>query len=131
MIKIKKGIVDLILKEGRDYAPFESCGYFAGKEGVVAKRYALRNIDESSDHYSMDPAEQFAVIKQVRAEGLDIIAVYHTHPETPPWPSEEDIRLAYDPSIIYVIASLMNDECKIKSFSIKEGVVEKIKQEIV
>lgn len=50
-------------------------------------------------------------------------AVYHSHPATPARPSAEDIRLANDPSISYVIVSLAGPEADVKSFLIHNGQV--------
>ena len=82
-------------------------------------------------HFSMDPTEQFAAVKECRNQGLKIRAVYHSHPETPARPSDEDIKLAHDPSLSYVIVSLAGADPSIKSFIIKEGVVEPEPLEIV
>ncbi len=72
----------------------------------------MTNADQSSEHYSFDPEEQFKVLREAQDLGLDLIAVYHTHPATPPRMSVEDIRLAYDTSIFYVIYSLQTDSLK-------------------
>ena len=91
---------------------------------VVAKAYALTNIDHSPDHFSFDPAEQFKTVKDARSKGLEILTNFHSHPSTPARPSDEDIRLAYDPNISYVIISLANSKPDVKSFKIKDGKVE-------
>ena len=44
----------------------------------------------------MDPKEQLKAIKDMRANGLTPLGNWHSHPETPARPSQEDIRLAYD-----------------------------------
>ena len=75
----------------------------------------------SSEHFSLDPKEQFSIIRQARNEGSEIIGVCHTHPASPARPSAEDIRLAYDPNIIYVIASFYNETRDIKAFRIAGG----------
>ena len=85
----------------------------------------MTNIDHSPEHFSFDPAEQFKVLREARKEGLEIIANYHSHPATPARPSVEDIRLAFDPQISYVIVSLSSDIPVVKSFLIRNGVVEK------
>lgn len=103
--------------------PFEACGYLAMKDGIVVKCYELYNVDQSPEHYGMDPKEQFATVKAIREEGLQVAAVYHSHPETPARPSEEDIRLAYDPNISHVIVSLAEGDPYAKSFLIKKGEV--------
>lgn len=123
MIEINKKIVDAIFEQGKEELPIEACGYLAGKDGVAVKRYPLTNIDNSSEHFTLDPKEQFDTYKAAKKEGLNLIAVYHTHPETPARPSEEDIKLAFDPNISYVIASISHND--IKSFKIKAGEVTK------
>ena len=124
MLRIKQDIIDRIVAHGRTEAPFEACGYLAEKDGIIIQHFELTNIDKSPVHFSMDPTEQFAVVKECRNQGLKICAVYHTHPETPARPSKEDIKLAYDPSVSYVIVSLAEADPNIKSFNIQKGIVE-------
>ncbi len=122
-MKISKEIVETIFAQGQREAPNEACGYLAGTDGTVVKAIALTNTDHSPEHFSLDPREQFAAVRQVRAEGLMLVGVYHTHPATPARPSAEDIRLAYDPSTVYVIASLQQAGRDIRAFRIRQGVV--------
>ena len=124
MLKIKQNIIDKIVAHGRSEAPLEACGYLAERDGEVCKHFELTNIDKSPEHFSMDPAEQFAAARECRNQGLKIRAVYHSHPETPARPSLEDIKLAYDPSLSYVIVSLAEADPSIKSFIIQKGTVE-------
>ena len=131
MLRIKQEIVDKIVAQGRSEAPLEACGYLAEKDGVVCQHFELTNIDKSPVHFSMDPAEQFAAVKECRNQGLKIRAVYHSHPETPARPSDEDIKLAYDPSLSYVIVSLTDADPSIKSFIIQKGVVKPEQLKIV
>jgi len=131
MITIKKSTVEAIYKQGDKEAPLEACGYLAGQDEELIKRYPMYNVDQSSDHFTLDPAEQFKVIKEARNEGLEVNAVYHTHPETPARPSEEDIRLAFDPNIIYIIASLVGEEHTIKAFRIKDKEVTVLEMEVI
>ena len=122
-MKISREIVAQIFAQGRRETPNEACGYLAGKDGRVVKALALTNVDHSPEHFSLDPKEQFAAVRQLRAEGLALLGVYHTHPATPARPSAEDIRLAYDPSTVYVIASLQPGGQDIRAFRIRQGEV--------
>ena len=130
MLKINQEIIDKMVAHGRAEAPLEACGYLAEKDGVISKHFELTNIDKSPVHFSMDPAEQFAAAKECRKQDLKIRAVYHSHPETPARPSDEDIKLAYDPSLSYVIVSLVGSEPSIKSFIIQKDYVEPEELEI-
>lgn len=122
-MKIKKEIHQKIIAHAKAGTPIEVCGYLASKDGVISKHYELTNIDQSEDHFSFDPKEQFETVKDARNNGFDLSAVYHSHPVTPARPSQEDIRLAYDPNISYVIVSLADGGEDVKSFKIKDGEV--------
>ena len=131
MLRIKLEIIDNIVEHGRQEAPLEACGYLAEENGLVCKHIEMKNVDQSPIHYSMDPAQQFAAVKNCRKEGLTIRAVYHSHPETPARPSSEDIKLAYDPSLSYVIVSLAEPVPTTKSFIIKKGEMQQEPLEII
>jgi len=131
MLKITRQVYDNIIAHSRQEAPLEACGYLAEKNNSVCMHYELNNADQSPEHYSMDPAEQFATVKECRSQGLAIRAVYHSHPETPARPSAEDIKLAYDPSLSYVIVSLAESVPTVKSFIIKKGEVQQEPLEII
>lgn len=123
-MKITTSVLKSITEHGRRELPLEACGYLAQKNGIVTKHYEMRNQDHRGDHFTMDPREQFAAVKDMRESGLKLAAVYHSHPETPARPSEEDIRLAYDPEISYVIISLADQgKTVVKSFKIRKGKV--------
>jgi proteasome lid subunit RPN8/RPN11 len=132
MIRIPQNIIDGIIAQALKELPNEACGLLVGAENEVAKQYPLTNVDHSPEHFSFDPKEQFGVLRESRAQGLQIIANYHSHPESPARPSEEDIRLAFDPDIIYLILSLQEKESPaLKAFSIKGGQVESVDIEII
>jgi proteasome lid subunit RPN8/RPN11 len=115
-----KVAADLVAHALRD-APVEACGYLAERDGIVIEAIPLKNSDASPEHFALDPAEQFASLRRMRAEGLTLKGAYHSHPVTPARPSSEDIRLSQDPDLSYVIVSLAADEPDIKSFHIRGG----------
>lgn len=123
VLHLKKSDYDKILAHCVAGLPNESCGLLAGKvEGeikAVEKVYLLTNIDASNEHFSMDPKEQLAAVKDARANGLQLLGNFHSHPESPSRPSEEDKRLAYDSSAEYLILSLQEkDNPVLKAFGI-------------
>lgn len=135
MIQIKETVIQKIIEHAKKDTPVEACGYLAGREGEILKQYPMNNIDKSNEHFSMDPKEQFEVVKKARNEGLDILAVYHSHPDTPARPSAEDIKLAFDPNILYVIVSLASGKPQgipdIRVFRIHEGVIDTEKLKVI
>lgn len=124
MLRIYKRVLDEILVHARRDLPFEACGCLAGKDGTVTVHYEMTNTDASTEHFSFDVKEQFRVLKNACSKGLKIMATYHSHPATPARPSDEDIKLANDPDVSYVIVSLMDGNEQIKSFRIRNGSAE-------
>lgn len=114
MLYLKKEDYGKILAHCKEGLPNEACGLIGGTiEGdkrSIQKVYLLTNIDQSNEHFSMDPKEQLAAVKDMRANGLKLLGNFHSHPESPSRPSEEDKRLAYDSKVNYLILSLMDLE---------------------
>ena len=134
MITMSKNDYEIILKHARENLLEEACGLIAGtKDGndkSIKKVYCLTNIDHSNEHFSLDPKEQLAAVKDMRANGLVPLGNWHSHPESPSRPSEEYKRLAYDSTASYMILSLMDNENPVlNSFHI-EGT-ESEKEELV
>ncbi|MCD7936359.1 MAG: M67 family metallopeptidase [Tannerellaceae bacterium] len=130
-MKIKRDIVDQIIAQAKAELPAEACGYLLGKKGIITYNYPMTNIDHSPEHFSFSPEEQFAAVRYARQENLDILANWHSHPVSPARPSREDIRLAYDPEILYLILSLETAEPVLNAFHIQESEVTKIELEIL
>ena len=67
MIKLSKSDYEKILHHAESELPNEACGLIGGvKEGsdkIIKKVYLLTNIDHSNEHFSLDPKEQLAAIK--------------------------------------------------------------------
>lgn len=125
MLYLKKEDYEKMLKHCREGLPNEACGLIGGVvEGdkrTIKKIYLLTNIDQSNEHFSMDPKEQLEAVKDMRANGLTLLGNFHSHPESPSRPSEEDKRLAYDSKVNYLILSLMdNDNPVLNAFWIDE-----------
>jgi proteasome lid subunit RPN8/RPN11 len=124
-----------ILAWARAALPNEACGLLAGTSAdgaaCVKKMYLLKNVDESPEHFSMLPDEQFAAVKDMRARGIKLIGNFHSHPGTPARPSEEDKRLAFDPDLLYFILSLAEPVPVLKAFKIVDTSASEIPINIV
>nr|WP_304003993.1 M67 family metallopeptidase [Ruminococcus bromii] len=130
MIKLTKSDFKKILAHAVKELPDEACGLIAGTvEGgdkKIKKVYLLTNIDHSNEHFSLDPREQLEAIKDMRKNGFVPLGNWHSHPESPSRPSEEDKRLAFDSKASYMILSLMDRENPVlNSFKITGDTAEK------
>jgi proteasome lid subunit RPN8/RPN11 len=124
MLLLPKNIHDELIMHAQQGFPLEVCGILGGVGESVSAVFRMTNVDASNEHFMMEPKEQFAVVKALRANGLSMLAIYHSHPETPARPSEEDIHLAHTPGVSHVIISLADSgQPSVKSFKIDNGIV--------
>lgn len=125
-ISISMEIIRAITERANNELPNESCGLIAGSEEgdvrTVEKVYMLTNLDHSSEHFSLSPQEQLRAVKDIRANGLKLLGNWHSHPASPSRPSAEDIRLAFDKNMSYLILSLIDKNNPVlNSFHIENG----------
>lgn len=120
---IPQQIIEELVAQARADAPEESCGYLLGTDDTVTENLRMENIDHSAEHFSFAPKDQFAALRHARGKGLKILANWHSHPASPSRPSQEDLRLAVDPTIRYAILSLQGETPVLNSFRIRGGKV--------
>ncbi len=137
-ITIKKEDFEKIYQHALKERPNEACGLIAGtdrEDGVreIKKVYLLTNIDHTNEHFSIDPKEQLAAIKDMRANALQPLGNWHSHPESPSRPSEEDKRLANDSKASYLIISLAEEQPVLNAFHVETVDGEKVvrKEELI
>ena len=131
-LQIPNNIFEQMLRQAKAQAPIEACGILAGKDGAIEKLYKMTNANKSSDRFMMEPEEQFKVVKDIRAAGLDMLAIYHSHPQTPARLSAEDVRLALTPGVVYLILSLQQcDEPILKGFVVEDNKAVEVSIEII
>jgi len=130
IIYLTENILGEIRKQANEELPDEACGYIIGEGSRACALYKMINADHSPRHFSFNPVEQFEALKVAREMRKELIAVYHSHPVTPPRMSEEDIRMANDTKVVYLIYSVEANE--IKGFTVnREKLVREIPVEAV
>jgi [CysO sulfur-carrier protein]-S-L-cysteine hydrolase len=119
--------INRILSHGRSAYPDEACGIIAGEGNTAALFYAAANAESSPVSYLIDSQEQFRIMKEIRDKGMRMVAIYHSHPYSPPYPSPTDVKLAFYPDAAYIIVSLLDrDNPEVKAFEIAGGRVREI-----
>ena len=110
-LKISEELLEGIREHGKKAYPNECCGVLLGRmedsrKSVVELR-AMENTREDSprNRYLISSRELLEAEKAARARGLDIVGVYHSHPDHPARPSEFDREHAF-PWYSYIIVSV-------------------------
>jgi proteasome lid subunit RPN8/RPN11 len=124
-LEIPENLLNKIIEHARQEYPLESCGILAGKNGKIIKFYPMVNTNKSSFCYLMEPEEQLRVFEEIEKEGLELSAIYHSHPHTAAFPSQRDVDYAFYTDSLVLIVSLMEKVPLVEAFQIEEGKIEK------
>jgi proteasome lid subunit RPN8/RPN11 len=128
--------INAIITHAREAAPQECCGLIGGlHEGRAQTIYRAKNVAaDPLVTYEAAAEDLFAAQRAMRERGEQLLAIYHSHPRAHnPEPSPTDVRLAYYPSAVYLIAGLGNNEPCLRAFRIDErtGSWEPIGYEVI
>ena len=126
MISISKKIYDSMVEHARKGFPNEACGILGGSEKspAVTDFFPMKNMDEATVSYFMDPKEQLLVFKKMRQAGTEMRGIFHSHVASEAYPSQKDVRLAFYPEVSYLIVSLSDMKKPVlRSFRIQDEKV--------
>jgi proteasome lid subunit RPN8/RPN11 len=110
-----------IVAHARREAPRECCGLLIGRAGVVSHAVEMRNTAASRTRYRLDPREHIDVRRVLRAfrPPLDIVGVYHSHPDGSAEPSATDLAEALYAEWTYVIVGLAGNKTRLAAFHLQ------------
>jgi [CysO sulfur-carrier protein]-S-L-cysteine hydrolase len=141
VIELPRDHYEEIVSQAREELPNEACGLVAGRNGYALKVIRMRNADRSALTYRFDPAEQLRVMDRLDEEGLDIVAIYHSHTHTEAFLSPTDRARAHwrdpesgemvplFPGVHYLLVSLMDEEAPVlRGFRFEGG--EPVEEEV-
>jgi proteasome lid subunit RPN8/RPN11 len=106
-LALPRTLVNRILAQAQQQPETETCGLLGARNGVAAHYYPVRNIAaDPSMRFEMDPQQQIAVMKILRENDEQLLAIVHSHPHSPPAPSAADMEEYGYPDAYYLIVSL-------------------------
>ena len=105
--------------------PLEACGLLAGKNERVEMVIGVPNAERSPVRFQMEPRAQWRAFQRMEAAGLDLVGIYHSHPNGPDRPSETDIAEAMYP-VAQIILYRVEGRWRAHGFQIEGGKVTEI-----
>jgi len=115
-----------LIKLAKVALPNECCAFLLGEQnslGRVATILPLRNIDESPVSFSIDPGELLNAYNLAGSKGMEVTAIFHSHP-TKALPSSTDIKYMEINPVIWLIYSTTENE--FKAFLYEDEVIREI-----
>jgi proteasome lid subunit RPN8/RPN11 len=115
-----------MVQQARAELPNECCGVLAGRlvpdsqggppQGEIMACFPLVNAAASPCAYESDPRSMFAAVRSMRERGLEILAVYHSHPSAAPLPSRTDLARNFSPEVVNLIIGLSSRDPEIRGW---------------
>jgi proteasome lid subunit RPN8/RPN11 len=111
-------------------APLEACGLLAGLNRRVELRIGVSNADQSPVRFHMEPLQQWRAFQRIESSGLELLSIYHSHPNGPDRPSPTDIAEAMYP-VVQIIWYRNEGKWRARGFRIEAGEVREVALEVV
>lgn len=111
-MKISDELLEQIRCHGEEAYPNECCGVMLGQhsnaDNTVRALYRTENVHEEDRNrrYLITPDDYRDAQQEARSKSLEVVGVYHSHPDHPARPSETDLEQATFPGFSYVIVSV-------------------------
>jgi proteasome lid subunit RPN8/RPN11 len=130
---IPRTLLEGLIAQALTERPLECCGLLAGvKEeaktgdkstesvGRVMRRYPLVNAAASPREFLSDDRSMLDADRDMRARGLDLLAVYHSHPTSPAVPSRTDLARHWYADVVCLIVSLAVTPPEVRAWRLTE-----------
>lgn len=93
----------------REDYPREACGVLIGRqtetEVAIADVVCARNLntERARDRFELDPRDLLRASERALSLGLEVVGIWHTHPDHPARPSETDRAQAWEAWIYLIV----------------------------
>jgi proteasome lid subunit RPN8/RPN11 len=107
-VKLSSQLLHQIHQHLESGYPNEACGVMLGKNGVITEIATADNqrMDSARNRYLIDPLMYLKLEKDADKHGLDVLGIYHSHPDVAARPSQFDLDHAW-PNFSYLIVSVV------------------------
>ncbi len=114
MLTIPKEIQEQIEAHGVAAYPYEGCGLLLGTavsdHNIVTAIYPTQNVwpveEEKRVRFRIDEEEWVQAELAAMRQGVDVIGVFHSHPDSPPVASPRDLAWAAFAGYSYLITEI-------------------------
>ncbi len=116
-----------VVAHARACLPAEACGLLVGRllaDGTceVVRGESARNatLEPAEDRYEVHPEDFLAIDRAARADGLAVVGVWHSHPDSAARPSRTDIERAWPGWSYLIVGRAAHADLHVRSWRIDE-----------
>jgi proteasome lid subunit RPN8/RPN11 len=105
MLRLTREVHQQLLGHARSAMPAEAVGLLGGLDGAVTVAVRLANL-AGPGAFRADPRAQFLAQRQLAAAGLEVLAIYHSHPGGGAVLSARDLEFAAPWQVVQVVVAV-------------------------
>ncbi len=124
-IILSKTHVDILKKHAKKNEPNESCAILFGRsengEFSISEVFLTKNVESSPVNFTISNEELIKAYEESEKKKLEVIAIFHSHPDTAAYPSSTDRQYMEVNPIPWVIYSNANDE--LRAYILESSVI--------
>ena len=127
-IQIEKQAWEHMQKHAEDHFPDECCGFFYGIEDISGRQISIYkpvNNNKEGDkrrRFEVSPIDYIQAERYALENNIQLLGVFHSHPQHPAIPSEHDLSQAM-PWFSYIIISIMDGAFNhVRSWKLNESI---------
>jgi [CysO sulfur-carrier protein]-S-L-cysteine hydrolase len=127
-IQIPRKLTNQLLHLAQLSPDKEICGLVGSKNGMPCTCYPVSNVAEQpQQRFLLDAKQQIAAMADLRENGEELFAIYHSHPKSPAQPSVYDLEGVAYPDTLYLIISLnIKGVLEMRGFKINQKDAEEV-----
>jgi proteasome lid subunit RPN8/RPN11 len=127
-VRLPRAVVDRLLGLARESPREEICGLVSRDTRGNYRCYPVPNRAADRKHFfTLDPGLQIDAMRTMREQGEELAAIYHSHPDSPPFPSPADVVQHEYPGVLYlIIAPGAADGPPLRGYYIRGRAIEEV-----
>jgi [CysO sulfur-carrier protein]-S-L-cysteine hydrolase len=133
-VRIDRALLDEIVAHAVRDAPNECCGLILGRDGSATSARALENLAASPFRFDIDGRELIAFAFADEDDDDQLLAIYHSHTRSAPYPSQTDVNFAAGwPGVEWLIVGIpkaKDAEPEARSYLIEDGTIREVELEV-
>jgi proteasome lid subunit RPN8/RPN11 len=114
-------VADAVIAHAKECRPRECCGILLGTTDHITEAIRAGNLSESPARFLIDPKAHIEARRAARAQGLEVVGFYHSHPHSPALPSARDLAEAQYPGCVHLIVGFVEETPEIRIFNYSDG----------
>lgn len=127
-MQIARSLLDAIVEHAVRDAPNECCGVVLGRDDTATSARELENLAASPFRFDIDGRELLPLVFADDDDGEQLLAIYHSHTRSDPYPSQTDVNFAAGwPGVQWLIVGVSKGaEPVSRSYLIDDGVIKDV-----